>query len=92
VWRVIGPLKPDTPLKKLKLMPAPSPRVWRHNIPIQIRKLELTLVPLHEQLVGNIKAAGCGVVGAVGFVLLIACANVANRMLARAATRDERLP
>ena len=89
---MIGRLKPDATFEKAQADTATIAARLAVQYPDTNSKVGATLVPLHEQLVGNIKRPLLVLLGAVGFVLLIACANVANLMLALGRPRaNERL-
>ncbi len=84
---VIGRLKPGvTPSQAQAEMNSIEQELVK-QYPREYIGSDVNLVPLHAQVVGSFRSALFVLFGAVAFVLLIACANLANLLLARGASR-----
>ena len=83
----IGRLKPGVTIARGREDMAAVARRLGQLYPEMDSEFGATLEPLQEQLVGNVRSTLFAILGAVGFVLLIACANVANLLLVRASAR-----
>jgi len=91
---IVARLKPGMTLDTVSTeLNAINKRVLE-NLPGRLRGLgeaQAQVFFLHDHEVGNVKPALLILLGAVGFVLIIACANVANLQLARAAGREKEI-
>ncbi|HEX7318171.1 MAG TPA: ABC transporter permease [Pyrinomonadaceae bacterium] len=86
-FNVLGRLKPGVSFEQAQEQMSNVGRVLEQQYPAEQEGRGVALARVEEELVRGIRPALLMLLGAVGFVLLIACTNVANLLLARAASR-----
>jgi putative ABC transport system permease protein len=84
---VVGRMKAGIDVAKARADVETIAKRLAERYPSSNARQSMTVEPLHEAVVGELRPALLLLLGAVAFVLLIACANVANLLLARAADR-----
>ena len=93
MFNVFGRLKPGVDLEQARAAMKTIARQLELSYPKDNQARNISLMPLLESLIdpnvrGDALLAGSMMMGVVGLVLLVACANVANLLLARAAVRQ----
>lgn len=90
-WRVIGRLKPGVSIAQARSDVGSIERAIKQQYPSPFQGKDAAVVSLAEQVAGEVRQPLLMLFGAVGFLLLIVCVNVANLLLVRVTGRAREL-
>lgn len=91
MWKVAGRLKQGVTAERARGEVAAFSAALAEQYPATERDLTVSVQPLSRQVTGRFRGGMFLLLGAVGFVLLMACANVAGLLLARASARRQEI-
>ncbi|MBV8819156.1 MAG: ABC transporter permease [Acidobacteriaceae bacterium] len=90
-WRVVGRLRPGSTVAQAQAEVGAIERRIKQQFPSPFQAKDAAVVTLQDHVVGQVRPALLMLFGAVGFLLLIVCVNVANLLLVRVTARSREL-
>jgi ABC-type antimicrobial peptide transport system permease subunit len=87
-WSVVARMRPGVTAEQAYSDVSAIGKQLKQEFGKDMDGVDFAVVPQHEYMVGNVRSALLMIFAAVGFLLLVACANVANLLLAQITTRQ----
>lgn len=87
-WSVVARMRPNVSPEQANTEISAIAKQLKQEHGKDMDTVDFAVVPQQEYMVGNVRSALLMILGAVGFLLLVACANVANLLLAQITTRQ----
>lgn len=87
-WSVVARMRPNVATEQAYADVSALSKQLKQEFGKDMDGVDFVVVPQQEYMVGNVRGALLMIFAAVGFLLLVACANVANLLLAQVTTRQ----
>ncbi|HSL54669.1 MAG TPA: ABC transporter permease [Pyrinomonadaceae bacterium] len=87
-WSVVARMRPNVTTEQAYADVSAISKQLKQEFGKDMDGVDFAVVPQQEYMVGNVRSALLMIFAAVGFLLLVACANVANLLLAQVTTRQ----
>jgi len=87
-WSVVARTRPGVPVEQAKTDVSAIAKQLKQEYGKDVDAVDFTAIPQQEYMVGNVRGVLLVIFSAVGFLLIVACANVANLLLAQVTARQ----